>query len=95
MPPGQHRHHSIMPFLVAASGIALFSVMDAVMKSASLAVGAYNAMLYRSAFGVLLMLPLWKYTGGRWPAGPAQSAAGQAPRRSGRNAGHGLTGARG
>lgn len=71
MPPGQHRHHSIMPFLVAASGIALFSVMDAVMKSASLAVGAYNAMLYRSAFGVLLMLPLWKYSGGRWPAGPA------------------------
>lgn len=56
-----------MPFLVAASGIALFSVMDAVMKSASLAVGAYNAMLYRSAFGVLMMLPLWKYTGGRWP----------------------------
>ena len=67
MPPGQNRHHPIMPFLVATSGIALFSVMDAVMKSASLAVGAYNAMLYRSAFGVLLMLPLWKYTGGRWP----------------------------
>jgi S-adenosylmethionine uptake transporter len=57
-----------MPFLVAASGIALFSVMDAVMKSASLAVGAYNAMLFRSAFGVLLMLPFWKLTGGRWPA---------------------------
>jgi S-adenosylmethionine uptake transporter len=68
VPPGQHNHHPVMPFLVAASGIALFSVMDAVMKSASLAVGAYNAMLFRSAFGVLLMLPLWKLTGGRWPA---------------------------
>lgn len=71
MPPGPQSRHPIMPFLVAASGIALFSVMDAVMKSASLAVGAYNAMLYRSAFGVILMLPLWLWTGGRWPDGPA------------------------
>lgn len=71
MPPGQHRHHPVMPFLVAASGIALFSVMDAVMKSASLQVGAYNAMLYRSGFGVLLMLPLWRWSGGRWPDGSA------------------------
>ena len=60
-----------MPFLVAASGIALFSVMDAVMKTASMAVGAYNAMLFRSGFGVLLMLPLWRLSGGRWPQGPA------------------------
>jgi S-adenosylmethionine uptake transporter len=67
VPPGQHRHHPVLPFLVAASGIALFSVMDAVMKSASLQVGAYNAMLFRSGFGVLLMLPLWRATGGRWP----------------------------
>ena len=71
MPPGQHRHHPVMPFVVAASGIALFSVMDAVMKSASLQVGAYNAMLFRSGFGVLLMLPLWRWSGGRWPKGPA------------------------
>jgi len=71
VPPGQHRHHPVMPFLVATSGIALFSVMDAVMKSASLQVGAYNAMLFRSGFGVLLMLPLWRATGGRWPDQPA------------------------
>ena len=71
MPTGQHRHHAILPFLVAATGIALFSVMDAVMKSASLQVGAYNAMLFRSGFGVLLMLPLWQATGGRWPGQPA------------------------
>lgn len=67
MPPGQHHHHPVMPLLVATSGIALFSVMDVVMKSASLQVGAYNAMLYRSGFGVLLMLPLWLWSGGRWP----------------------------
>lgn len=60
-----------MPFLIASCGIALFSVMDAVMKSASLQVGAYNAMLFRSGFGVLLMLPLWRWSGGRWPDRPA------------------------
>jgi S-adenosylmethionine uptake transporter len=45
--------------------------MDTVMKSASLQVGAYNAMLFRSGFGVLLMLPLWRAGGGRWPGRPA------------------------
>lgn len=34
-------------FLVACLGIALFSVMDGVMKSLALAIGAYNAMLWR------------------------------------------------
>ncbi len=60
-----------MPFLAGACGIALFSVRDAVMKSASLQVGAYNAMLFRSGFGILLMLPLWRWSGGRWPQVPA------------------------
>ena len=60
-----------MPFLAGTCGIALFSVMDAVMKSASLQVGAYNAMLFRSGFGILLMLPLWRWSGGRWPQAPA------------------------
>ena len=42
------RHHSLMPFLAVLAGIASFSVMDGLMKGASLAVGAYNAMLWRS-----------------------------------------------
>ncbi|MGH6786884.1 MAG: DMT family transporter [Novosphingobium sp.] len=57
-----------LPFLAAILGIALFSLMDAFMKNASLAVGAYSAMLVRSAFGVVVMLPLWKLAGGAWPA---------------------------
>jgi len=56
-----------MPFLAVALGIACFSVMDALMKGASLAVGAYSAMLWRSAAGVVLMGPVWKLGGGRWP----------------------------
>ena len=65
------RHHPIMPFLAAAAGIASFSLMDGLMKSAAIAVGAYNAMLLRSAFGALLMFPLWWLGGGRWPGRPA------------------------
>lgn len=62
------RQHPALPFLAAIAGIALFSVMDGLMKSASIAVGAYSAMMVRSVIGVLLMLPLWRLTGGRWPA---------------------------
>jgi len=58
-----------MPFLAVAAGIASFSVMDALMKGASLAVGAYNAMLWRSLASALVMLPLWRFSGGDWPRG--------------------------
>jgi S-adenosylmethionine uptake transporter len=57
-----------MPFLAVATGIACFSVMDALMKGASLAVGAYSAMLWRSGAGVVLMAPLWKLRGGTVPS---------------------------
>ena len=57
----------MMPFLAVGAGIASFSVMDALMKGASLEVGAYNAMLWRSLLGATLMVPLWKLSGGVWP----------------------------
>ena len=47
------------------AGIAVFSVMDATMKSASLAGGVFNAMLLRALIGSLLRLPLWLLTGAR------------------------------
>ena len=68
MPPA-HPHHRLMPFFAVAAGIASFSVMDGLMKGASLAVGAYNAMLWRSLASALVMLPLWKFSGGVWPRG--------------------------
>ncbi len=64
------RHASVMPLVIAATGIAVFSIMDAMMKRASIVVGAYEAMLLRSALGVALMLPLWRWRGGRFPRGP-------------------------
>lgn len=62
------RHHRLMPFVAVAAGIASFSVMDALMKSASLAIGAYSAMLWRSLLSASVMGPVWKLSGGRWPS---------------------------
>jgi S-adenosylmethionine uptake transporter len=45
---------SLLPILVLAGGVAVFSLMDAVMKGLSLAIGAYNAVFWR----LLLALPI-------------------------------------
>lgn len=70
-PASFDRDHHAAPFLAVTLGIALFSVMDGLMKSASIAVGAYTAMLLRSLIGSALMFPLWKWRGGTWPEGTA------------------------
>ncbi|MGN6356237.1 MAG: DMT family transporter [Novosphingobium sp.] len=62
------RDHPVLPFVATFLGIATFSVMDAAMKSASLAIGVYTAMLLRCAIGTAIMLPIWLLGGGRWPA---------------------------
>ncbi len=59
--------HSLKPILATMAGIALFSAMDAVMKSASIAVGAYSAYLLRCAIGFAIIAPLWLWRGGRMP----------------------------
>lgn len=66
-PSSPHHEHHAAPFIAVTFGIALFSVMDGLMKNASIAVGAYNAMLFRSLIGTALMFPLWKLRGGVWP----------------------------
>lgn len=62
-----HGRHTFLPFAAAALGIALFSAMDAFMKGASLAVGAYSAMLVRSLLGAAIMYPLWRARRGTMP----------------------------
>jgi S-adenosylmethionine uptake transporter len=44
----------MIPFAVATLGIALFSVMDALMKILSLAIGTYNALLWRTLAGAAI-----------------------------------------
>lgn len=56
-----------MPFLVTAAAVALFSLMDALMKHAAIAIGAYSALLIRSLIGSAIMLPLWRKGGTGWP----------------------------
>ena len=60
-----------MPFLVAAGGIATFSLMDAFMKDLSISLGAYNAMLWRLAAGLVIGAVLFLFSRRRWPAGSA------------------------
>ncbi len=57
-------------FLVACLGIALFSVMDGVMKSLVLAIGAYNAMFWRQIISLGLGGIGMAATRTAWPAPP-------------------------
>lgn len=55
-------------FAVAAAGIALFTVMDAFMKSLTLAIGVYNAMVWRTGISTALGGALWLARGGTRPS---------------------------
>jgi S-adenosylmethionine uptake transporter len=56
-----------IPFMVAAAGIATFSLMDAAMKDLALSIGAYNAVMWRNTLGALLMGVLFVGTRQKWP----------------------------
>lgn len=61
------RDHPLLPFLFTFAAVGMLSLMDAYMKSASLAVGAFSAAWLRSAIGLALIAPVWIGLGGRWP----------------------------
>ena len=58
----------VAAFLAACAGIALYSVMDAVMKGLVLALGAYVALFWRLVAGALIMTPLFALSKPRMPA---------------------------
>lgn len=58
-----------LPVLIAAAGIALFSLMDALMKHASIVIGAYSALLIRSIIGTFFLLPVYQAMRVDWPRG--------------------------
>jgi S-adenosylmethionine uptake transporter len=58
---------SAIAFAIACLGIATFSCMDAVMKYASIGIGAYNAMLWRSFFGLVLSAIPFLFLREKWP----------------------------
>src|SRR4051812_31743747 len=62
------RANPVLPFIAVLFAIALLSLMDALIKGASLAIGAYSTLLVRSVFGLALAAPLWLSSGTGWPA---------------------------
>ena len=62
------RPTAIAPFLAACSGVALFSIMDAVMKGLTLEIGVYNALLWRCMAGALMGAIAMLAAHRRWPA---------------------------
>ncbi|MBA4164147.1 MAG: EamA family transporter [Erythrobacter sp.] len=62
-----HRNPIFLPVLAAIIGIGFFSGMDAIMKSASIAIGAYSAFFLRSVIGFAMILPYWLVRERNWP----------------------------
>ena len=62
-----HRPTSLAPFLAALAGVAMLSLMDAFMKEASLAIGAYSAALFRALITIAMAAPLWLARRRHWP----------------------------
>ncbi|WP_181815735.1 DMT family transporter [Alteripontixanthobacter maritimus] len=55
------------PMLAAIAGVAVLALMDAFMKGAALATGAYSAAVFRSLVGASIALPIWLARGATWP----------------------------
>lgn len=68
--PGRASASIVIPFAVATAGIFTFSLMDAAMKGLSLAIGAYNALLWRTLAGALFGGAVYLARRMPWP-GPA------------------------
>ena len=61
---------ALFPFLAAALGIAVYSLMDVLLKRLSIESGAYAAVLWRSLAALAMLGPVfaWRGSGGRrWP----------------------------
>lgn len=65
------RRAGLLPFAATLCAVAIFSVMDATIKGASLVLGAYSVLFWRSLASVALSVPAWLMRGARWPAAHA------------------------
>lgn len=59
--------NAAIPFSVATLGICTFAIMDVLMKGLSIDLGAYNAILWRTAIALVIAGTLFAFTGGAWP----------------------------
>jgi S-adenosylmethionine uptake transporter len=65
------QHSPVPAYAAAVAGIALFSVMDMVMKGLTLAIGAFPTLLWRSLIGIALAAIPFLATRNSWPKGTA------------------------
>ncbi|HEX6218015.1 MAG TPA: DMT family transporter [Sphingomicrobium sp.] len=64
-------HTPIPAYVAAIAGIALFSIMDMVMKALTLSIGTYPTLLWRSLIGIALAAIPYMATRRSWPGGIA------------------------
>ncbi|MWV27068.1 DMT family transporter [Aurantiacibacter rhizosphaerae] len=62
--------HYLLPLFAAFVGVGILALMDAQMKSASLATGVFTASLLRSALAACLIGPVWLARKKAWPQRP-------------------------
>ncbi len=55
------------PFAAVAAGVGFLSLMDAFMKEAALAAGAYSVTALRSLIGAAIIAPFWLARREAWP----------------------------
>jgi S-adenosylmethionine uptake transporter len=63
--------HPAQAYAAAVAGIALFSVMDMVMKGLTLAIGTFPTLLWRSLIGIALAAIPFLASRNPWPRGTA------------------------
>lgn len=61
-------HSPVPAYAAAVLGIALFSIMDMVMKGLTLAIGTYPTLFWRSLVGILLAAIPYLATRKNWPS---------------------------
>ncbi|MGB3470442.1 MAG: DMT family transporter [Erythrobacter sp.] len=61
-------HHRFAPLLAAAAGVGFLALMDAFMKDAALAAGAYTATVLRALIGAAIIGPFWLARRTTWPS---------------------------
>jgi S-adenosylmethionine uptake transporter len=64
-------HNPVPAYAVGILGIALFSIMDMVMKGLTLEIGTYATLLWRSLIGIGLAAIPYVVTRNPWPRGTA------------------------
>jgi S-adenosylmethionine uptake transporter len=60
----------LIAIAVCLLGVAMFSIMDVMMKQASIAIGAYSALIFRGIFASLFSGGLMLFGQSRWPPFP-------------------------